>query len=115
MAWLTAAQVYPLIKWGVLLGIGLAFVGLLLLSVVVRYTEFVRIHPWKFAVETLAVGTLGALPIFLVSHHRGALSILSLVDFFILTAKFMLLWALFEFSGANSVFFKPRVRKTQSL
>lgn len=96
---------YKIVAIATLVGVGLAVITLGVLSVLVRYTSFIRAHPWKFVFEVLFSGVLAAFPIFLIAYHRRALYRKTMYDFLILSIKFAVFYVLFELSGINAILF----------
>jgi dipeptide/tripeptide permease len=107
-----AAQSYTIVSWGTLVGLAVSVLVLLVLAISVRYTDFITAHPWKFAMETAAIGVFAAAPIFLVARHRDGLSFGSVAEFAILAVKFIIFWVLFELAGVNATFFADKSEKT---
>lgn len=68
-------------------------------SVLVRDIAFPKAHPFAFAIETIALGILPALPIFVLAHYRGVTRGHAWVLFASLAAKLVVVHLLFQFSG----------------
>lgn len=101
-------RAYQYVKWFLVAAIALVGIFMVVMASIVRYTRFISKHPVKFIVETLLVGVLGSLPIFVVSKHRDALTISTTTAFVLLSLKFMGFWCLMELAGANAMFFMKK-------
>lgn len=98
-------QAYRYVKWFLIIAVVVVGVFMTCMAAATRFTGFITGHPYKFLAETLFFGVMGAVPIFLISKHRDALTISTILEFALLSVKFMVFWLLLELTGANAMFF----------
>lgn len=79
--------------------VGVAILGLVAWSILVRDLDFARRRPLWFTAETLVIGFIGALPMLLISFTRKATAFDSLMDYAVLVLKFCIIHILLQFSG----------------
>jgi ribose/xylose/arabinose/galactoside ABC-type transport system permease subunit len=91
-----------------LVGLILAFVFLLVMSIKFQDTKFLRKSPALFILELLAFSAIPAIPLWIFMITRGVSFKVTLVWFGALWAKFAVLHALFEFSGVYGHYFEPK-------
>lgn len=110
---LTVESSYAIVKWTLLGAIVAIGIFMSVIAIMTWYIRFIVEHPIKFILEAVVVGVLGALPIFLISWHRDALSFSTTLEFLLLAFKFIIFWFLVELTGTNAMFFRGKDLKRQ--
>jgi len=103
-----------IIKYLTAILFGIAGVILLVLSIFVRETNYIRRKPWKFVLEIVVLGVLSAAPIYLVAKNRKSSYKRATRDFVILVVQFVVFWILMELSGFNEYVFPEKVGKIKA-
>lgn len=93
---------YDIVKWGLIVGIGVGLAILIIGSIVIRDFDFIKKCPAKFLMETLLFGFLTAIPIIYIGKTRHADMKQSLIEFFILFLKVVALHVTLQLSGIYS-------------
>lgn len=89
--------------------IGAAAAALVVMALLVRYTDFIVAHPLRFFFEVVVISIGSALPIYIAAHNRNSEYRIATWHLLLLAAKLAVFWVLMEVSGVNSVLFPPRV------
>lgn len=97
--------IYDIIKYGTLGGIALGILVLIIASILVQDTGYIRSDPKFFMIEMASMGILTAVPIVVVATLRGAPMKESLFEFFLLFLKIVILHLLMQTSGVYSIIF----------
>ena len=98
-----------IIKWSIIGIVIVSVIYLVYLSIIVRDLKYPKEHPFLFTLETLLFSLGTASIIFLMSYGRGALNIMTLVEFLIVALKFGVLHILLQFSGFYSYAFGYKI------
>jgi hypothetical protein len=86
-----------------------SIVVLVVASVIVKDTRFIREHPWKFTMETLFMSVIATFPfMYLIWSRSGHFRRFDVVEYLILILKFGGLHVLLQTSGFYSVLFRDR-------
>jgi hypothetical protein len=96
---------YYIIKYGILFILSIGFIVLIVTSMLVHDTHWIFENPRFFAVETLLMGFLTAIPIVFISYMRDGDPYTRMRDFFILFFKIVFIHITFQLSGVYSVLF----------
>jgi len=100
-----STAVYKVIKYGTIFGIFISFIILIVGSVLVHDTAYIKKNPKFFISETLIMGVLTTIPIIYLVYLRGGHkpnTIKSIVLFFM---KIALIHIGFQLSGVYTVLF----------
>lgn len=97
--------VYKVIKYGILSGLGVSFLVLIIGSILVHDTYYMKQNPKFFISETLIMGFLTALPIVYISYLRGGTKTQTIQEFILLFLKIAMIHLGFQLSGVYSVLF----------
>jgi hypothetical protein len=107
---LFGVNIIDLIVYSITLALGITIVLLSGYSVLVRDLQYPKEHPIRFTIETLLMGFLPSLIIFIMTVFRGyKITNKTFIEFTVLVVKFGLLHILFQFSGFYSSVF-PHVK-----
>jgi hypothetical protein len=98
-------QSWLLTKYAMIVVIGAAIISLIVLSALVRDTDYIRRYPKYFAAEVFIMAVGGALPLLFVAYCRGARVSSSLLEFGLLAVKLGVLHILLQLSGAYTHIF----------
>ena len=98
-----------IIKWGTIAFLALAGIYLISLSVVNQDLKYPREHPWLFTAETLLFSFCASVVVFLMAYGRDDLTLITILEYFVLVVKFGLLHILLQFSGFYSYVFAYRM------
>jgi len=104
--------VYNVIKYGILLALGIGFLVLFVTSAIVRDTYWIEKNPMVFTKEMLLMSFLTALPILYISYQRGGTLKDTAAEFSLLFAKIALIHVTFQLSGVYSVLFPKSANPT---
>ena len=88
-----------IIKWSMIGLILVAFIYLLILSLIIRDIKYPKDHPYLFTLETLLFSFGAAGAVFIMAHGRDKISIKTLWEFLALSLKFGVFHILLQFSG----------------
>ena len=92
-------------KWGAIALLVLCGIYLVVLSILVQDLTYPKQHPYLFSLETLLFSFGTGSIIFLMAYGRGDLSIMTVLEFFLVAIKFGVLHILLQFSGFYSYVF----------
>lgn len=87
-----------------------AVAALVVLAIMVRYTDFIVTHPWRFVAEVVVLSFGSALPLFFAAYNRASAHSTAAWNYVLLSAKLAVFWVLMEISGVNSVLFSTPAR-----
>ena len=93
------------LKWGTVIVLLIVFIYLIGLSIINQDLKYPREHPLLFTLETLLFSLGSAVVVFLMAYGRDDLTLMTVVQYFAVAAKFGLLHILFQFSGFYSYAF----------
>lgn len=96
---------YNVIKYGTIILLAVSFIVLIVFSVLVHDTYYIREFPLKFVSETLIMGFLTAISIVYISVLRGNSRMSSFIESLVIFFKVVLLHIGFQLSGVYSVLF----------
>ena len=100
-----ATTVYHVIKYGIITGISLSAIILIIGSILVHDTYYIKNDPKFFISEMLIMGILTSLPILYISYLRGGAIKTTIQEFSLLFIKIVLIHLGFQLSGVYSVLF----------
>jgi hypothetical protein len=83
--------IYDVIKYGTLAGIGLGILVLIIASILVQDTGYIRSDPKFFMIEMAAMGILTAITIIVLASLRGAPMKESLFEYDICSSRLLTL------------------------
>ena len=95
-----------IIKWATVIFLILAVIYLVLVSIIVQDLRYPREHPILFTIETLLFSLGCAAVIFLMAYGRGDITLVTVLEFFVVALKFGVLHILLQFSGFYSYVFE---------
>jgi lysylphosphatidylglycerol synthetase-like protein (DUF2156 family) len=79
---------------------------LLVTALMIRYTKFIKEHPWMFLIELLVIGVLSAIPLLILAKTRNVKMSTLIVYVLILVVQLVIFWTLTELSGYNMLILK---------
>jgi hypothetical protein len=93
-----------IIVWGLIV----AFIVLVITSIIVRDYQYMVQHPLNFSIETVVFSVIPALIIaFIFLKTRGLSVKTSFIWFIVMVLKFAIFHILFQLSGIYTVVFSP--------
>ena len=96
------------LKWGTIIVTLIVIIYLVGLSIINQDLKYPRDHPGLFTLETLLFSLGSGAIVFLMAYGREDLNVMTVVQYFVVAAKFGLLHILLQFSGFYSYVFAYR-------
>jgi hypothetical protein len=96
---LLVANTNSVIKYGIFAVLGISLIYLIIASIFVRDLTYPKERPYLFTTETLLFSFGFGTIYFLMAYGRGKLSLMSLVEYLIISLKFGIMHILLQFSG----------------
>lgn len=97
-----------ILKWGTIIVIIIVLIYLIALSVINQDLKYPRENPGLFTLETLLFSLGSGAIIFLMAYGRDDLTLMTIIEYLIVAAKFGVLHILLQFSGFYSYVFAYR-------
>jgi hypothetical protein len=103
-----ASSAHAAIRVATLISIGGLALFLVVMAILVRYTQHMRAKPWSFAIETAAIGVFAAVPLYLIAYNRHSSYWRVTLSSAAVIAKVAGFWVLMELAGVNDYIFPVR-------
>ncbi len=95
-----------LTKWLTLGLVGAFVVVVTVFAAIVRFTDYMRAHPWRFVMEILMLSIVSSVPIMFIGALRQTQDKKFMIEFAILAAKIGVAYVLTELAGVNNYLFR---------
>lgn len=79
---------------------------LVVTALMIRYTSFIKTHPWMFLIELLVIGVFSSIPLLILAKTRDVKISVLIVYVLILVVQLVIFWTLTELSGYNMLILK---------